>query len=84
MTWLYVLLGIVLFIVLLLLIPVGFKADYEGDVRAAVTVGFISIPVYPPKPKKKKKKKKPEKPKEEEKKAEKSLEMRNFATYLIM
>ena len=74
LTWLYVLLGIVLFIVLLLLIPVGFKADYEGDVRAAVTVGFISIPVYPPKPKKKKKKKKPEKPKEEEKKAEKPKE----------
>ena len=72
MTWLYVLLGIVLFIVLLLLIPVGFKADYEGDVRAAVTVGFISIPVYPPKPKKKKKK--PEKPKEEEKKEEKPKE----------
>ena len=66
MTWLYILLGIILFIVLLLLIPVGVKAEFKDSLRVALKIAFVSIPLYPPKPKKpKKKKEKPKKKKEE-------------------
>lgn len=74
MTWLYILLGIILLIVLLLLLPIGFKAGYQDEVRAVLQIGFIPIPIYPPKPKKPKKKPKkpePEKPKEEKPKEKK-------------
>ena len=65
MTWLYILLGIILFILLLMLIPIGFKASYTDEVKAVLLIGFIPIPVYPPKPKKSEKKKKPQKHKHE-------------------
>ena len=47
MTWLYILLGIILFILLLMLIPIGFKASYTDEVKAVLLIGFIPIPVYP-------------------------------------
>ncbi len=66
MTWLYILLGIILLIILILLIPIGVKAGFEGELKAVLKIGFIPIPLYPPKPKKEKKKKeKPKEPKEE-------------------
>lgn len=71
MTWLYILLGIILFILLLMLIPIGFKASYTDEVKAVLLIGFIPIPVYPPKPKKSEKKKKPQKHKHEKPKEEK-------------
>lgn len=74
MTWLYILLGIILFILLLMLIPIGFKASYTDEVRAVLLIGFIPIPVYPPKPKKSEKKKKHQKHKHEKPKEEKPKE----------
>ena len=74
MTWLYILLGIILFILLLMLIPIGFKASYTDEVKAVLLIGFIPIPVYPPKPKKTEKKKKPQKHKHEKPKEEKPKE----------
>ena len=66
MTWLYILLGIILLIFLILLIPIGVKVSYKGEVKAVLKIGFIPITVYPPKPKKKKKDKKKDKEKEAE------------------
>ena len=72
MTWLYILLGIILFIVLIMLIPIGIRAGFQDELSAVLKIGFIPIRLYPPKPKKKKKQE--EKPKEEEKKDEKPKE----------
>ncbi len=69
MTWLYILLGIILFIVLLLLIPVGVKAEFKDSLKVALKIGFVSVQLYPPKPKKPKKEKK--RPKEEKEEKEK-------------
>ncbi len=68
-TWLYVLLGIILFLVLILLIPIGVKASFKDELKAVLKIGFIPVQLYPPKPKKekKKKKKKPEEPKDKKK-----------------
>ena len=75
MLWLKILIGIILVIVLILLIPVGVRAQYSGDFLAELKIGFITVRLYPPKPKKpkkeKKKKKKPAPEKKEEKKEEK-------------
>ena len=54
MTWLYIILGIILFIILLMLIPIGIKAGFEGELKAYLKIGFIPIRIYPPKPKKEK------------------------------
>ena len=70
MTWLYIILGIILFIILLMLIPIGIKAGFEGELKAYLKIGFIPIRIYPPKPKKEKKKK-PEDEKSEEEKEKK-------------
>ena len=70
MTWLYIILGIILFIILLMLIPIGIKAGFEGELKAYLKIGFIPIRIYPPKPKKEKKKK-PEDEKAEEEKEKK-------------
>lgn len=69
MTWLYILLGIILLIVLILLIPIGVQAGFQGELRAVLKIGVVPIQLYPPKPKKekKKKKKKEKKPREEQK-----------------
>ena len=76
MTWLYILLGIILLIVLLLMTTVGVKANFDKELRAVLKIGFFSYQLYPPKPKRKKKKPvkkepKEEKPAEEKKKKKK-------------
>ena len=75
MLWLNILIGIILVIFLILLIPVGVRAQYDEDFLAELKIGFVTIRLYPPKPKKpkkkKEKKKKPAPEKKEEKKEEK-------------
>lgn len=71
MTWLYILLGIILLIVIILLTPVGVRAKFDKELRAVLKIGFVPVQLYPPKPKRKKKKPEKEKPKEEEQKEEK-------------
>ena len=77
MLWLKILIGIILVIILILMIPVGVRAEYNEDILVELKIGFVTIKLYPPKPKKpkkekkKKKKKKPAPEKEEEKKEEK-------------
>ena len=73
MLWLYILIGIILFLLLILLIPVGVRACYNEGFIAELKIGFVTIKLYPPKPKKpkkekKKKKKEPEKEKKQEEK----------------
>ena len=72
MLWLYILLGVLLLIFLILMIPVGVRVIFDGELRIIAKVGFIGIKVYPPKPKKEKKpkKKKEKKKKKDEKAAE--------------
>lgn len=70
----YILIGIIIFIALLMLIPIGAGVSFDNDLRAFLTIGFIRITLYPQKPKKEKPKKKEEKPKQEEKKEEKKKE----------
>lgn len=70
MLWLYIILGIVLFFLIILLMPIGLKASYTEDFSLVLCIGFVKIRLYPAKPKKPKKskkkqsEKKPEKPKE--------------------
>ena len=76
MLWLKILIGIILVIILILMIPVGVRAEYNEDILVELKIGFVTIKLYPPKPKKpkkekEKKKKKPAPEKEEEKKEEK-------------
>ena len=65
MLWLYILIGIILFFLLILLIPVGVRVCYNEEFIAELKIGFITIQLYPPKPKKPKKKKKKKEPKKE-------------------
>lgn len=75
MTWLYILLGFILFIALIMLIPIGVKVGFKDELKAVLKIGFIPIQLYPPKPEKKKKKKpKEEKPKKEKKKEKEEKE----------
>ena len=77
MLWLYILIGIILFFLLILLIPVGVRACYNEGFVAELKIGFVTIKLYPPKPKKpekKKKKTKKKKPEEEKKQEEKPKE----------
>ncbi len=76
MTWFYILLAILLFIALILIIPIGVRADFEKELKVTLKIGFVPVTLYPPKPKKPKKKKekkpkKKEKPKEEKPKEKK-------------
>lgn len=68
---LYILLGIIALILLILLIPVHFRASYVGSLRADVSYAFLKFTLYPAKkkekPEKKKEEPKPEQPKTEEK-----------------
>ena len=61
MLWLYILIGIILFLLLILLIPVGVRACYNEGFIAELKIGFVTIKLYPPKPKKPKKEKKKKK-----------------------
>lgn len=66
---LYILLGILALILLLLLIPVHFRASFVGSLKADVSYAFLKFPLYP-----RRKKDKPETEKKEEKKEEKPQE----------
>ncbi len=77
-TWLYILLGIILFLVLLMLIPIGVKAGFEDELKAVLKIGFVSVRLYPPKPKKEKKKPKKEKPKKDSEKKESEKKKTNL------
>ena len=52
MLWLNIIIGIILFIFLILLIPVGVRVCYNDDLLVELKIGFISIKLYPPKPEK--------------------------------
>lgn len=73
MLWLYIILGILLFILLILLIPIKVRASYANDFSLLLIIGFVRLRLYPPKPKKEKKakKKKQKKPEEKSEKSEK-------------
>ena len=77
----YILIGIILFIALILIIPVGVDVGFEDDLWAKLKIGFVSITLYPPKPEKPKKEKK--KKKKEKKKEEKEEEPEEKKTNLI-
>jgi ribosomal protein S25 len=59
--WLYILLGIVLFIALVMFIPITLRASYKEEFWCAVYIGFVKLQLVPAKPKKEKKKKKAKK-----------------------
>ena len=61
MIWLYILLGIVLFIALVMFIPITLRASYKEKFWCAVYIGFVKLQLVPAKPKKEKKKKKAKK-----------------------
>lgn len=72
MTALYIILGILLFLLLLLLVPVKLCIVYNDDWTMKIKYMFFSFGVFPPKPKKPKKKKtKPKAGKKAESKEEK-------------
>ena len=56
MLWLYILLGIVLFIALVMFIPITLRASYKEEFWCAVYIGFVKLQLVPAKPKKEKKK----------------------------
>lgn len=61
MLWLYILLGIVLFIALVMFIPITLRASYKEELWCAVYIGFVKLQLVPAKPKKEKRKKKAKK-----------------------
>ncbi|GEM_PF-10771 len=73
----YILIGIILFITLILIIPVGVDVSFDKELKVNLRIAFLSIQILPAKPekekkpKKEKKKKKEEEPKEEEPKEKK-------------
>lgn len=72
MLWLYILLGVLLFILLILLIPIGIKLKYQNEPELSLYIGFVKLRLIPEKTKKPKKektkKKKEDKTNEPEKK----------------
>lgn len=77
MTWLYILLAVILFILLVAFIPVNLIVKWHEDLKCTLRIGIIPITLYPKKVKKTKKKKskksdKPQ-PKKTEPKKEKNL-----------
>lgn len=73
MVWLYILLGVALFITAVMFIPLTLRASYKDDFWCAVYIGFFKIQLVPAKPKKPKKKK-PKKKTEEKPKQKKPAE----------
>lgn len=71
MLWLYILLGILLFILLILLIPIRLKLKYQNELMLSLYIGFLRLRLIPAKPKKPKKEKSKKKTDEEPKKPEK-------------
>lgn len=58
MLWLYILLGIVLFIALVMFIPITLRASYKEEFWCAVYIGFVKLQLVPAKPKRKRRRKK--------------------------
>ena len=52
MLWLYILLGIVLFIALVMFIPITLRASYKEEFWCAVYIGFVKLQLVPAKPQK--------------------------------
>lgn len=57
MLWLYILLGIALFVALVMFIPITLRASYKEKFWCAVYIGFVKLQLVPAKPQKGKKKK---------------------------
>lgn len=57
MLWLYILLGIALFVALVMFIPITLRASYKEKFWCDVYIGFVKLQLVPAKPKKGKKKK---------------------------
>ena len=57
MLWLYILLGIALFVALVMFIPITLRASYKEKFWCTVYIGFVKLQLVPAKPKKGKKKK---------------------------
>ena len=57
MLWLYILLGIALFVALVMFIPITLRASYKEKFWCAVYIDFVKLQLVPAKPKKEKKKK---------------------------
>lgn len=66
MLWLYILLGIALFVALVMFIPITLRASYKENFWCAVYIGFVKLQLVPAKPKKEKKKVKKQTPKTEQ------------------
>ena len=77
MTWLYILLAVILFILLVSFIPINLIVRWHEDIKCTLRIGFIPIVLYPKKDiklkKKKPEKKKKEQPEKKEEKKEKNL-----------
>ena len=65
MTALYIILGILLFLLVLLLLPVKIRLEYDNDLKLWVGYTFIYIQLVPKKPKKPRKPRKKKQKKEE-------------------
>lgn len=67
MTALLIILGIIIFIMLILAVPVNIYSEYNEEFVLYIRYLFIKYYIYPPQEKKNKKKKKEKKPKEDKK-----------------
>lgn len=67
MTALLIILGIIIFIMLILAVPVNIYSEYNEEFVLYIRYLFIKYYIYPPQEKKNKKKKKEKKPKDEKK-----------------
>ena len=47
MLWLYILLGIALFIALVMFIPITLRASYKEEFWCAVYIGFVKLQLVP-------------------------------------
>ncbi len=71
MTWLYILAGIALLIIIILFIPISVKARYNGQLYLTLFIGFVRLRLIPKKKKKPKKAKKAKENKPEKEKTKK-------------
>lgn len=67
MLWLYIFIGVILFLTLIMFIPITVHASYCDEFRCTLFVGFIKVWVYPPKSKKKKTESKADREKQDDK-----------------
>ena len=52
MTALYIILGIIAFILLLLFLPLRIKTEYDNEIRLKIGYAFLNFTIMPQKPKK--------------------------------